>query len=223
MVTQNVSPASQTSGVRKPASAQDGLVVSYLTLRKAVGILGVALPVLLAAGCFVLGRCDHLEPSISDYYGTPMRDLFVGLLFAIGLFLFSYRGYDRRDEWAGKLGCCFAVGVALFPTTSTTRWVHEIHFVFAAALFLTLSGFSLFLFTQTQEGVRPTMKKVQRNRIYRVCGTIMLACIGGVALYKAFLTNTGITKLSPVFWLESLALWAFGLSWLTKGEFILQD
>jgi hypothetical protein len=221
--TYNATTMERMLAVGEVASSEDGLVVSYLTLRKAVGILGIALPVLLAVGCLVVGQCDGLEPSISDYYGTPMRDLFVGLLFAIGLFLFSYRGYDRRDEVAGKLGCCLAMGVALFPTTSTTAWVHDAHLVFAAALFLTLAWFSLFQFTQTAKDVPPTLKKLQRNRIYRTCGIVMLACVASIALYKGFLANTALAGLNPVFWLESLALWAFGFSWLTKGEFILQD
>jgi hypothetical protein len=32
-----------------------------------------------------------------------------------------------------------------------------------------------------------------------------------------------IRELDPVFWLESLAVVAFGVSWLTKGEMILKD
>jgi hypothetical protein len=115
------------------------------------------------------------------------------------------------------------MGVALFPTTSTTSWVHNAHFGFAAALFLTLSWFSLFQFTQTAKDVPPTLKKMQRNRIYRTCGIVMVACVAFIALYKGFLTNTPLAGLKPVFWFESLALWAFGFSWLTKGEFILQD
>ena len=68
------------------------VLVSYLTLRRVVGVLGVLLPVVVAGGCFVLGACTELQDSISDYYGTEMRDVFVGVLFAIGWFLFSYRG-----------------------------------------------------------------------------------------------------------------------------------
>ena len=30
-------------------------------------------------------------------------------------------------------------------------------------------------------------------------------------------------SLEPIFWLESVAIVAFGLSWLTKGETILKD
>ena len=37
------------------------IFVSYLTLRRVVGILGVLLPVLLAVGCFVLGSGKELQ------------------------------------------------------------------------------------------------------------------------------------------------------------------
>lgn len=41
---------------------------------------------------------------------TGMRDVFVGALCAIAVFLRSYRGYDRRDHIAGNLACVFAAG-----------------------------------------------------------------------------------------------------------------
>ena len=91
-------------------------LVSCWTLRKAVGVLGAAL--LLVVGCFLLGGCEGLEDSISDYYGTGVRDVFVGILFAIAWFMFAYRGYDSGDDFYGDLACVFALGVALFPTTS---------------------------------------------------------------------------------------------------------
>ena len=199
------------------------VLVSYLTLRRVVGILGVLLPVLLALGCLVFGSCAELRNSISDYYGTEMRDVFVGILFAIGWFLFSYRGYDRKDDIAGTLACLFALGVALFPATSESKAIRTAHFLSAAALFLVLSCFSLYLFRKTKPGVPPTPQKVWRNRIYMACGVIMLACIASVAVYLRFLQDTSVAAIKPVFWLESLALWAFGWSWFVKGETLLRD
>jgi hypothetical protein len=32
-----------------------------------------------------------------------------------------------------------------------------------------------------------------------------------------------LTAFNPVFWLETIAILAFGVSWLTKGEAILKD
>lgn len=199
------------------------IFVSYLTLRRVVGILGALLPVLLAVGCFVLGSCAELQSSISAYCGTEMRDVFVGVLFVIGWFLFSYRGYERKDDIAGDLACFFALGVALFPSTSDSKAIRTVHFISAAALFLVLAYFSLFLFTKTKKGVPPTPKKKTRNRIYVACGVIMLACIASVALYYAFLQDAPVAAIKPAFWLESLALWAFGWSWFVKGETLWRD
>jgi drug/metabolite transporter (DMT)-like permease len=177
----------------------------------------------LAVVCFTLGPCTSVEDSISDYYGTRSRNLFVGILFAIAFFLFAYRGYDSRDDKAGDLACLFALGVALFPGTSQSAGVRAVHFLSATALFLVLSYFSLALFTITKSGGSPTEEKKRRNKLYRACGAIILVCIASIALYYLLLSDSDLAALKPVFWLESVALWSFGLSWLTKGETLWQD
>ena len=98
-------------------------VISYMTLRKSVGCLGIALPFVLAFGLMfdrylALERWQwFVEPSISAYYHTDMRNIFVGILCAIGVFLFSYRPYTGKEfdrdigqgiiqkilRWLGKL------------------------------------------------------------------------------------------------------------------------
>ncbi len=196
---------------------------SFLTLRRVVGALGFLLPVVLAVGCSVFGSCTELLDSISAYYGTGMRDVFVGILFVIAWFLFAYRGYERGDDIAGDLACVFALGVALFPITSESGLTRTAHFVSAAALFLVLAFFCLFLFTKTRPGATPTPEKRTRNKIYVACGVIMLACIVLIALYSLLLQATGFARLKPVFWLEFLALWAFGVSWFIKGETLVKD
>ena len=122
-------------------SPQDSLVLSYLTLRKAVGIIGFALPFVLA----IAG--PGIQGSISCYYYTDMRNVLVGSLCAIGVFLMSTRGYDLRDEIAGRLACVFAIGVAFFPTSpcdGTKRGViGYLHISLATLLFLTLAYFSI--------------------------------------------------------------------------------
>jgi hypothetical protein len=198
----------------------DSSVVSYLTLRRVVGALGVALPVVVALWGLALCHCRALQPSISDYYGLRTRDAFVGILFTIGWFLFTYRGYDRMDDIAGNLACLFALGVALFPN-SGTHLEQAMHFGSAVALFLVLAYFSLFLFTKSAGN--PTAKKLVRNRVYKLCGVIMLVCIALIGLYYWRLTDTAVASAKPVFWLESLALWAFGFSWAVKGETLWKD
>lgn len=213
-----------------PVDQQDSdapLVLSYLGLRKAVGIIGLTLPFVLAFGRILL-QGFGIEGSISCYYYTDMGNVFVGSLCAIGVFLLSCRGYDKRDAIAGRLACVFAVGVALFPTSSCSASgsqsvaISRVHWSCAALLFLTLAYFCLALFTQTAGN--PTPQKLQRNIVYRICGYAILACILLIAVVNFLLTvNSPVQMLHPVFWLESTAVIAFGVAWLTKGEMILKD
>lgn len=69
-------------------SAGNSLVISYLALRKAIGYLGIALPFVVVLGAWLLKGLG-IQSSISDYYFTDMRDVFVGILFSIGVFLAS--------------------------------------------------------------------------------------------------------------------------------------
>lgn len=201
-----------------------GLVISYLTLRKIVGILGVSLPVVLAIGAAAIFH-EGIQYSISDYYYTGMGNVFVGMLWAIGIFLLSYKGYERKDDVAGDVACVCAIGVSLFPTSrpdAPLSIIGAAHLIFAAALFLTLAYFSLFLFTKTDQAV-PTLQKLQRNNVYRVCGIAILGCLLLIAIAALPALKGPLHPYDPRFWLESIAIVAFGISWLTKGEAILAD
>jgi hypothetical protein len=206
------------------------LVFSYLEHRKAIGILGIALPFVVSLGALILFQTG-LQRSISAYYHTGMGDVFVGTLFVIGFFLLSYKGYDRRDDIAGDLACVFLLGVALFPTTpddavtSDARVIGSVHLAFSALAFLMLIYFSLYLFTKTDPSKSPSRRKLQRNRVYRASGYTIGVCILLIAIFH-LLPNDPKSLLegyNPVFWLEALAILAFGISWLIKGEAILKD
>jgi len=191
-------------------------VVSYRTLRRLVGWLGILLPLVLVAGCVVVGSETVFRESVSAYYGSEMRNVLVGFLFAVGTFLLCYEGYDWRDDVAGNLACLFMLGVALFPITSETHWVRVVHLVSAGALFSTLAVFSLYLFRLSDGAMTP--EKARRNRIYLISGLLIVACILAVAVLELFFKGITIAGLQPVFWLEGIALWAFGGAWLLKGE-----
>ena len=48
-------------------------LIGYLAVRRAVGITGIVLPVVLCVGGLLSG--EPLLASLSDYYHTPMRDI----------------------------------------------------------------------------------------------------------------------------------------------------
>ena len=214
--------------MNQPPTADSSLVVSYLVLRRAIGIIGTALPFVLVIGKRLLAG-PGLPPSMSAYYYTNMRDVFVGSLCAIGVFLLSYRGYERTDDLAGDLACAFAIGVALFPTRPESSVTHRdavvgaVHYAFAAALFFTFAFFSLHLFRKTDRPTSMTRRKRHRNLVYTVCGYTILLCIALLGVNALFLGGTAVERLDPVFWLEGLAVVSFGVSWLTKGESLLRD
>lgn len=197
---------------------------SYMALRKAVGIIGITLPFAMMLGVSTVFGTDALQDSISHYYYTGMRDVFVGALCAVALFMFFYSGYDKRDDWLGNMAGIFALAVAWFPTTEegAIDVIGMIHFGSATALFICFAVFSMWLFTKSKKGVEPTPKKLKRNRVYRICGVIIILSILAMFIYSVFIEdNYHIQRF--IFWGETVALIAFGVSWLVKGEAILGD
>src|SRR5215831_3197412 len=109
------------------------LVLSYLDLRKSVGIIGMMLPFVVSIGKILLDGPGILS-SVSSYYYSSMGNVFVGSMCAIGVFLWSYRGYDWREAVAGTIASVSAIGVALFPTppdSGVKEISLNIHIVFA--------------------------------------------------------------------------------------------
>jgi len=100
-----------------------------------------------------------------------------------------------------------------------------VHLVFAASFFITLALISLFLFTMSDPKKPPTPQKRKRNAIYLSCGYVILAAIVLIAIVGLLPEPIAswFERLDPVFWLESMAIFAFGVSWFVKGEGILQD
>lgn len=195
---------------------------SYLALRKAVGWIGILLPFCLITGMLLIFKGEIIQKSISLYYYTGMRDFFVGAICAIALFLLFYKGYDRVDNRAGNLAGFFAIGIALFPTTESgpLNWVGIVHLICASAFFIIIAGFSLFLFTR--KGSLPTARKLKRNKIYIACGLIIITCLLSIMVFFIFIEKNKPDS-SYVFWAETLALIAFGISWLTKGGTLYPD
>lgn len=63
--------------------ARNELIVSYLFLRQAVGWIGTLLPIVLLVGNAISSATPRPD-SVSGYYYTDMRNIFVGALCAIG-------------------------------------------------------------------------------------------------------------------------------------------
>ena len=214
--------------------ADNDLVLSFLRVRRAIGLLGFFLPAALIAYGLAFG--GGILPSMSDYYYSPMREIFVGTLCAIAVFLWSYEGYrPRPGEWlsdltAARTGSVGALAVAWAPTlpdAPATCTISQcllgdhtasvIHFAGAFAFFGALAAFCLVLFVR---GPEEDAEKRASNRIYRLCGWTIVTCIAAIALVFFGPPQIGqpLAALDAVFWLETLATVAFAVSWLVKGD-----
>ena len=214
-----------------------------------IGVLGILLPILLWLGLMIIGEPKPLS-SISHYYFTRVAVFYIGILFALGLFLILYRGPKEIDFWISAIAGLFAItslffptsnlktigcmisgdetcthpfAITIFPSDNTTRIT--IHYITSALFLLLLAFLSGIYFTRIDKPLVKGNKKKKRNRVYRTCALIM-----ALALLSAFLGD--FRHLIPkkiyetyrlTFVFETIAVWAFGISWLTKAQVFFRD
>src|SRR5687767_11191987 len=93
---------------------------SYLLTRLVVGGIGFLLPTLLFLTDWLFLRGDvAVRGSLSAYYHTSARDLFVAALCVTGFLLMTYMASQTStwDFWLSFVSGLAALGVAFLPTT----------------------------------------------------------------------------------------------------------
>lgn len=185
--------------VMSTASRPDPQIMSFLAVRRALGLLGLFLPISLYVYARPFG--NGMQPSISEFYHSDMGGVVVGVLIAIGIFLISYKGYPRQpkergvsDQLVATIAGIAVIGVALFPVEPphlecstqnlsldtqafshgiTVHWCNFawIHFLFAAIFFVCLTVFCFFLFPRGDRTCDERINwKAPVNRLYLICG-----------------------------------------------------
>ncbi|MFS4493749.1 hypothetical protein [Maribacter sp. 2308TA10-17] len=205
-------------------------------IRKLIGTLGIALPALLP---FSEGM---LLSSMSHYYYQPLSSLiFIIILSTFGLFLLSYKGYKIdtetekiSDDLLTNIGGISALIVVFVPTyclESSSTIVDEIcasgkypllghinelkntiHLIFAGIFIFTMGWMSKYKFTRGANTVN--------NKIYKWCGNLVwfaIALLLTLVIIDFFNEDFQVTAYD-VFFLETLAVIPFGISWFIKGE-----
>ena len=217
------------------------LVTQQNTLRKLIGFLGILLPVFLYIFLlFDIGYAKPLE-SISHYYFTRVSGIFVITVSLLAIFLIIYKGKERIDFIFSTIAGLSALLLLLFPTSNidpnsdcsacavTTLKQSDFrvtfHYIASSIFLLSLAFMSLFVFTRSNKPkpLRTEQKNI-RNVFYRILGIVMIA-----ALIIAFLgkyladNNDPVFGNSLTFWMETVAVECFGLSWLIKAEVFFKD
>ena len=189
-------------------------IVNVKKLRCTIGFLAILLPIIVAV---LLWR---IPPSISStYYTYEAGPVFMIILGTASVFLMYYDGYDKIDDVLNTIAGVFGLVICIFPChNDSLSYVGTfqvpveisatIHNVSAIAFFALLSYVSMFQFTKHGDKEMTRQKKA-RNVIYRVCG------VGMVASFLIML----LPEFHIQIWLvETIALFFFGVSWLTKSN-----
>ncbi len=148
---------------------------SYNWLRIGMAVTAFAFPPLLWAwGKFLYGL--PLQGSMSAYYWAspggdppvdpPVRVWFVGLIFAIGFFLFLYKKYSRLEEVALDAAAIFLIGAALVPMCGSdvgqcSSWSFW-HGWFAIAFFILIALVAIY---DSILGLREAQRLDDPNRL----------------------------------------------------------
>jgi len=177
------------------------ILYSYYRIRKLIGLLGIILPalVVIVYGGFL--------SSISHYYYTKSSVVFISVLSALGLFLISYKGYERdkkterlSDNLITHIGGVAVLLVVIFPTYCSgisisginsfclsdayplfghrSAVVNIIHLISAGTFFITMGWMSIFRFTKRDFKEDLTNEKQNKNKIYRFCGYTIWISMG---------------------------------------------
>lgn len=215
------------------ADQEKELVVSYLTLRQMIGWIGLLMPISVRVGALLLEGIGTTD-SISAYYYTGMRDVFVSTLVLVGVLLTCYRTPATRDNVLATIAGLAAIGIGLFPMDPTfapailrkypdmlsrcyvSKGILGFHSLFVT-VFFGLSFYLVYFSFPAFTPAAPTDQKLRRNRIYKRCGIVMLVAFVIIGLL-AVLNDGG-----SIFWPEAVAVVAFAVAWLVKGRTVLKD
>jgi len=216
---------------------------SQETLRRLIGILGVMLPFLLWFFLYVDTGYKKPMESISHYYFTRACSIMVIVVSLLAIFLLIYKGYRPVDFWVSKIAGIFALGLVLFPTGNISIICQDpdsvysvtilkdspfrvaFHYISATLFLSSLAFMSLFLFTKSNKPPeKRTRNKWIRNRIYRICGVIMILAILVIAAgLFGIIPEEIYFKNRLTFWMETVAVESFGVAWLLKGKVGIKD
>jgi hypothetical protein len=200
----------------KDQDLSEHIAATYTTLRIGIIVLASALPLVLWIGGKILLDLA-LKQSLSAYYFSGMRDVFVGVLFAVGAFLYLYKGFTTLENYALNLAGIFLVGVALFPKDGISFGPITLHGTLAVLFFLSIAYVCIFRASDTLSLISDATKVSRYRRTYKLLGWAMIASpIAAVVLTEFF--QWGRAAKPTVFFVESAGVFTFATYWIVKSR-----
>ena len=215
-VTHSPAPAPGDLPPARTSAVLASITATYFMLRRGMAITAFALPVMLWTG-------GGLEGSLSAYYHADagrMRDVFVGVLWAIGAALLLYRGYSAAEDRALDGAGVAAVVVALAPTDwpqgGADTATGLVHHVAAATFFLLIAYVCIFRSGDTLAAMHDQERAARFRATYRLLGFLMALAPPAVWLVHAALPRRADPPV--LFFVEAAAVYVFAAFWTIKSR-----
>jgi hypothetical protein len=205
----------------KPMTAEDlrnHITGTYDGLRIGMAVIALLLPLGLGIGGYY-GYGLPLQGSMSAYYHNPMRNVFVGVLWAIGVFLYLYKGYSYAENIFLNIAGVSAILVAMFPMEwecGTECKMITPHGIFAVAFFFFIALVCGFRATDTLCLIKDDTLRRRYRYAYRGAGIAMFLApfiVYGLAVGLQYRE----TQNYAVFLVEAVAIWIFAIYWIVKS------
>jgi len=179
---------------------------TYLYLSVGIGLIAALLPFLL-----VWRGGYRAHNSISSFYTIDVgssRDVLVGMLCAVGVFLFLFHGLSKKENWLLNAAGISVIGVALIPMP-TSELLHR----GLAIVFFLLIGIVAILYSKGRlDRIKTDRAKRSFKTAYTLAGSAMIV----LPLSIVVLQFTPFRFDHYMFWIEFFAILAFSVYWFTK-------
>lgn len=197
---------------------------TYTRLRYGLAFIAATFPVLLFAGGNFIYGIPPLN-TMSEYYfaspvtggDPPMRVWFIGLLFAIGMFLILYRGFSVRENLMLNLAGVFGICVAIFPMPwgcGQSCPALNLHRISAILFFACIAYVCIRCSKETLYLIADDRLRSSYRRKYRLIGAAMLASPILALVVSELMGDFH----KYVFAFETVGVWAFAYYWWTKSR-----
>jgi hypothetical protein len=220
---------------------QKQMMKTFLHLRVGIGVLGIVFPFLLWWGGRIVYHLPQADSMSAYYHATtgcidprlnndmsqcvghsliagqgPMRDWFVGILFAIGVGLFLIKGFSVWEDWLLTVPGALAVVVATSPMPwepAPPTWKH-VHYI-AAVTFFVLIGLVIWVCSDKTLNLMPSTIPNRAGVIKHYKYTYrLLAIMMAISPFAAILLFKVLGMPQGIFWAEAAGVISFGAYWL---------
>jgi hypothetical protein len=210
------------AGARPAPQWQQGLLraarqtIDNRVIPKTIGWVATLLPISLIAGNAIF-ETTVLPDSLSGYYYSPLKSVFVASFSVLGVLLIAYKGIDVLDQVVTTIAGAAFMGAGFFPTAPATAQhpsqgslvLHAIHNVCIITAFAAMAWMA---WRFSQRPGSPAQSVVS----YRTCAVAVAVCTIGFPL-APLLPASFRDAVPAVFILETLAIFFSGAAWFVSS------